>query len=233
VTSGAGVDRRVVVVTGATRGIGRAAAERFASLGHVVCGCGRDVDAVAGLCDRLSSPHRFDVVDVADHAAVADWGESLVAQHGAPDLVVSNAGLINRPAPLWEVPPDEVRAVVEVNLLGVAWVMRAFLPAMGRRGRGVIVNISSGWGRVTSPEVAPYCASKFGLEGLTRAVADEVPPGVAVVAASPGVVGTDMLRTAWGAAVPASPTPVEWAEQAVPKLLALGPRDNGRLLSIP
>ncbi len=232
-TAVAGADRRVVAVTGATRGIGRAAVERFAALGHVVCGCGRSADQVARLRDRLSAPHRFDVVDVADHAAVEDWGESLVAQHGAPDLVLSNAGLINRPAPLWDVPPDELRAVVEVNLLGVAWVMRAFLPAMGRRGRGVIVNVSSGWGRVTSPEVAPYCASKFGLEGLTRSVADEVPPGVAVVAVSPGVVATDMLRSAWGGAVPASPTPVEWAEAAVPRLLSLGPRDNGRSLSIP
>jgi NAD(P)-dependent dehydrogenase (short-subunit alcohol dehydrogenase family) len=228
-----GDDRRVVVLTGATRGIGRAAAERFAELGHVVCGCGRSAEAVAGLRRRLGDPHQLDVVDVADHDSVARWAESVVTAHGAPDLVLSNAGVINRPAPLWKVPPDELRAVVEVNLLGVAWVMQAFLPAMARRGSGVIVNVSSGWGRVTSPEVAPYCASKFGLEGLTRAVADEVPPGLAVVAASPGVVGTDMLRTAWGAAVPASPTPVEWAHAAVPKLLALGPRDNGRSISIP
>lgn len=232
-TDSSGRDRRVVAVTGATRGIGRAVVERFAALGHVVCGCGRSGDGVAGLRDRLPAPHRFDVVDVADHQAVDGWASAVVAEHGAPDLVLSNAGLINRPAPLWKVPPDEVRAVLEVNLLGVAWVMRAFLPEMARRGRGVVVNVSSGWGRVTSPEVAPYCASKFGLEGLTRAVADEVPPGVAVVAVSPGVVATEMLRSAWGGAVPASPTPVEWAEAAVPRLLSLGPRDNGRSLSIP
>jgi NAD(P)-dependent dehydrogenase (short-subunit alcohol dehydrogenase family) len=228
-----GDDRRVVVITGATRGIGRAAAERFAELGHVVCGCGRSLEAVENLRCRLPEPHRFDVVDVAEHEDVARWAEAVIASHGAPDLVLSNAGLINRPAPLWKVPPDELRAVIEVNLLGVAWMMHAFLPPMARRGSGVIVNVSSGWGRVTSPEVAPYCASKFGLEGLTRAVADEVPPGVAVVAVSPGVVGTEMLRTAWGAAVPVSPTPVEWAHAAVPKLLALGPRDNGRSVSIP
>ena len=226
-------DRRVVVVTGATRGIGRAAVERFAELGHLVCGCGRSPETVAGLRDRLPPPHRFDEVDVADAESVAAWAAAITAEHGVPDLVVSNAGLINRPAPLWKVPTDELRAVIEVNLLGVAWVMQAFLPAMVRRRTGVIVNLSSGWGRVTSPEVAPYCASKFGLEGLTRSVADELPPGVAVVAVSPGVVGTDMLRTAWGEAVPASPTPVEWAHAAVPKLLALGPRDNGRSMSIP
>lgn len=232
-TGSSGIDRRVVVITGATRGIGRAAAERVAALGHVVCGCGRSPEAVAGLRDRLPPPHRFDVVDVAGHVAVDAWARAVITENGPPDLVLSNAGLINRPAPLWAVPAEEMRAVLEVNLLGVAWVMRAFLPAMMRRGRGVVVNLSSGWGRVTSPEVAPYCASKFGLEGLTRAVADEVPPGVAVVAVSPGVVATDMLRSAWGGAVPASPTPVEWAETAVPRLLALGSKDNGRSLTIP
>jgi NAD(P)-dependent dehydrogenase (short-subunit alcohol dehydrogenase family) len=226
-------DRRVVAITGATRGIGRAMSEHLASLGHTVCGCGRDAADIAELRSVWPEPHRFDVVDVSDRLRVAAWAASVVAEVGTPDLVVSNAGLINRPAPLWQVPPDELRAVVEVNLLGAAWVMQAFVPAMIERGSGVIANISSGWGRVTSPEVAPYCASKFGLEGLTRAVAAELPPGLAAVAVSPGVVATDMLRTAWGEAAASSPSPEDWARAAVPRLLELGPSSNGLSLSVP
>lgn len=225
---------RRVVVTGATRGIGRAVVDRLVELGHRVCGCGRSRDRIEELRLRYPEGHRFDVVDVAAVAQVERWGgEVLSFLGGPPHLVFNNAGLINQPAVLWQVSPDEMRAVVEVNLLGATWVMQAFLPAMVAAGAGVVVNVSSGWGRVTSPEVAPYCASKWGLEGLTRAVSQEVPEGVAVVSLSPGVVGTDMLRTAWGGAVPASPTPEAWARIAVPRLLALGPEANGQVLTIP
>jgi NAD(P)-dependent dehydrogenase (short-subunit alcohol dehydrogenase family) len=225
---------RRVVVTGATRGIGGAVVDRLAELGHRVGGCGRSHDRIRELQARHPQGHRFDVVNVADSDQVDRWaGELLEFFGGPPDLVFNNAGLINQPAALWQVPPDEMRAVVEVNLLGATWVMQAFLPAMVAAGAGVIVNVSSGWGRVTSPEVAPYCASKWGLEGLTRAVSQEVPDGLAVLTLSPGVVGTDMLRTAWGEAVPTSPTPEAWARIAVPRLLALGPEANGQVLTIP
>ena len=76
--------------------------------------------------------------------------------------------LTNRPAPLWRVPPEEFSKVVEVNLVGTYNVLRAFLPSMIERRAGVVVNMSSGWGRTTSPEVAPYCASKFALTGMTE-----------------------------------------------------------------
>ena len=88
---------------------------------------------------------------------------------GTVDLLVNNAGVINRNAPLWKVSEEDFSRVVDVNLNGTVNVLRHFLPAMVERRRGVIVNISSGWGRGVSPQVAPYCATKWAIEGLTRA----------------------------------------------------------------
>jgi len=150
-----------------------------------------------------------------------------------PDLILNNAGLINRNAPLWEVPVEEFSNVIDVNIKGVYHVARAFLPAMIEAGRGVLVNFSSGWGRSTSPQVAPYCATKYAIEGLTAALAQELPPGLAAVALNPGVIHTDMLTTAMAEAAAGYPDPEAWAERAVPYLLSLGPSDNGRPATVP
>jgi NAD(P)-dependent dehydrogenase (short-subunit alcohol dehydrogenase family) len=104
---------------------------------------------------------------------------------------------------------------------------------MVARGRGVIVNFSSGWGRSTDAEVAPYCASKWAIEGLTQALAQELPSGMAAVPLNPGIIDTAMLRSCFGSSAASHPSPEEWARRAVPFLLALGPRDNGRPLTVP
>jgi NAD(P)-dependent dehydrogenase (short-subunit alcohol dehydrogenase family) len=97
----------------------------------------------------------------------------------------------------------------------------------------VIVNLSSGWGRSTSPEVAPYCATKYAIEGLTKALAQELPPGMAAVPLNPGVIDTDMLRQAWADDAGAYPKADDWARRAAPFLLGLGPKDNGKSLTVP
>ncbi len=102
------------------------------------------------------------MVDVADDAAVASWAQSVLAEAGHVDLLVNNAAMINRNAPLWKVPNEEISAVVAVNIVGVANVIRHFVPQMLENGSGVIVNFSSGWGRSASPDVAPYCATQMG-----------------------------------------------------------------------
>ena len=166
-----------VVITGAGRGLGRALAQGFAEADWRVAGCGRDGRPLEALAAELGPAHDFQPVDVTQ-SEVGAWAERLIDAAGPPDLLVNNAGVINQPAPLWRVPPEEFRLVVDVNLVGTYNVVRAFLPAMLERRRGVVVNMSSGWGRTTSPEVAPYCASKFGVEGLTRALAQELPEGL-------------------------------------------------------
>ena len=111
-------------------------------------------------------------------------------------------------------------------------VIRHFLPAMLERRSGVIVNFSSGWGRSVSAEVAPYCTTKFAIEGLSKALALELPPGMASVPLNPGVIDTDMLRVAWADGASAYESPSEWAARAVPFILDIGPEHNGRSLSV-
>jgi NAD(P)-dependent dehydrogenase (short-subunit alcohol dehydrogenase family) len=218
---------KTIVITGATRGLGRALVDRFIEGGHIVAGCGRSRQAIDALTEQYGSPHHFAAVDVADEGAVKTWAAHVVGSLGAPDLLINNAAIINECAPLWEVPADDFSRVIDVNIKGVANVLRHFLPAMIRRGSGVIVNLSSGWGRSTSPDVAPYCATKWAIEGLTKALAQELPPGLAAVALNPGVIDTEMLRTCFGSAAGHHIGPDDWSRKAAPMLLALGPEDNG------
>ncbi len=220
-----------IVLTGVTRGLGLALAAEFIGRGHTVCGCGTSTAKVAELRKRWPGPNRFDVVDVADDASVAQWASEVLAG-GAPDLLINNAALINSPAPLWEITAAEFDRLMAVNVNGVANVLRHFAPAMVERSSGVVVNLSSGWGRSVSPEVAPYCASKFAIEGLTKALAEELPPGMAAVPLNPGVIHTEMLERAWADGAKAYPPPETWAKRAAPFLLGMSAKDNGHSLTV-
>jgi NAD(P)-dependent dehydrogenase (short-subunit alcohol dehydrogenase family) len=222
-----------ILLTGASRGLGRAMVEGFTKLGHVVVGCATDERAVAELGKTFAAPHRFYRVDVRDDRQVAEWARAVDAAGSPFDLVLNNAAIINRNAPLWEVPADEFQRLLDVNVVGTANVVRHFVPAMVRRGKGVIVNFSSGWGRSTSAEVAPYCATKFAIEGLTQALAQELPAGMAAVPLNPGIINTEMLQSCFGGDAAAYPTPEQWAKRAIPFLLQLGAKDNGEPLSVP
>jgi NAD(P)-dependent dehydrogenase (short-subunit alcohol dehydrogenase family) len=222
-----------VLVTGCSRGLGLAMARGFAARGWTVSGCATDSAAVASLAAELGPAHRILRCDVTSPDEVAAFAADILQDSGAPDLLLNNAAVISRNAPLWETTPDDFARVVDVNLKGVHLVCRAFLPAMIARRRGVVVNFSSGWGRSTSPEVAPYCATKWGIEGLTQALSQELLAGLAAVALNPGVIDTDMLRRTFGTAAADYPDPARWAATAVPFLEQLGPRDNGKSLTAP
>ena len=109
-----------------------------------------------------------------------------------------------------------------------------FVPVLISEGApAVIVNFSSAWGRRAAAEVAPYCASKFAIEGLTEALSQELPPNIGVVALNPGIIHTQMLESCFGSAAEAYPDPESWAQQAVPFLLDLSAADNGDPLTAP
>jgi NAD(P)-dependent dehydrogenase (short-subunit alcohol dehydrogenase family) len=224
---------RIVLITGVSRGLGRAMAVKFAELGHVVVGCGRSKQAIAGLQKELGTPHRFSVVDVTREAQVSKWASEVIESVGAPHLLLNNAALINPVSPLWEIAGKDFDEVIDVNIKGVANVIRHFVPAMVKRKSGIIVNFSSGWGRETDAGVAPYCATKWAIEGMTRALAQELPKGMAAIPLSPGIIDTDMLRSCFGNEAGNYPTAEVWVETAVPFLLGLKCSDNGKPLTVP
>ena len=225
--------RMKIVITGVTRGLGRALVEEFIRGGHTVLGCGRGGEAIFDLRMTHGAPHHFSVVDVALDRKVALWAAQVLESGSPPDLLINNAGLMNRLGPLWEQDDREFTQVVDVNLRGVVNVIRHFGPAMVAAKRGVIVNLSSGWGRSVSPEVAPYCATKFAVEGLTLALAAELPPGMAAVPLNPGTIDTAMLRQCWAEGAANHPRAEVWAKTAAPFILGLGPQHNGQSLTVP
>ncbi len=223
---------KIVLITGVTRGLGRAMVDEFIRLGHTVIGCGRSGDAIGQMQKAFGKPNDFAEVDVASDGQVKAWADRVLRSHAPLDLLLNNAAIINRNAPLWKVPAQEFSDVIDVNIKGVVNVIRHFAPAMFERKSGVIVNFSSGWGRSTDAEVAPYCATKWAIEGLTQSFSQELPSGMAAVALNPGIINTEMLRSCFGGSASGFPTADEWAKRAVPFLLRLGPRDNGRPLTV-
>lgn len=221
-----------IVITGVTRGLGRALTEEFIRAGHTVIGCGRSGEAIFDLRMTHQAPHDFSIVDVALDTKVAIWAAKVLENDSAPDLLINNAAVMNRLAPVWEQDDREFTKLVDANIRGVQNVIRHFVPAMVARKKGVIVNLSSGWGRSVSRDVGPYCMSKWAIEGLTKALAEELPKGMAAVPLNPGVIDTDMLRSAWAEGAASYPKAEQWAKTAAPYILSLGPKQNGQSVSV-
>ena len=223
---------KLILITGVSRGLGRIMTEQLIAEGHTVLGCARHSLDIATLQSQFGSPHDFSQVDVTDEAQVEAWSRHLLSLYDPPDLLINNAALVNKPAPLWEVSQEEFDSIIDVNIKGVANVIRHFVPAMIAHKRGIIINISSGWGRSTSPNVAPYCTTKWAIEGLTQALAQELPSPIAAIALSPGIIDTDMLKTVYGEQSAEYISPQDWGRKAIPFLLNLSPRNNGQSVSI-
>lgn len=224
---------RKIVITGITQGLGKALASGFIQADHIVWGCGRTVAAIDQLAQQYPPPHDFSALDIAKPQPVQEWANRLIQLNETPDILINNAGLINTVAPLWEVPAQEISDVLDVNIKGSINLIRSFLPSMKAKGQGIIINFSSGWGRSTSPGVAPYCASKWAIEGLNQALAQEVPSGIATIALNPGIIHTEMLETCFGEQAHSYPSPTEWAQKAIPFILKLSVKQNGQALTVP
>ncbi|AQK71758.1 NADPH-dependent pterin aldehyde reductase [Zea mays] len=203
---------RTVLITGVSRGLGRALALELARRGHSVVGCGRSAEHLRSLEEEITSPsrHFFTVADVRSDSSVAELAKTVVEKKQVPDIIVNNAGTINKNNKTWNVPAEDFDMVVDTNIKGTANVLRHFVPLMIEKRHGIIINLSSGWGRSAAAEVAPYCASKWAIEGLTRSLAKELPPGLAAIALSPGVVNTDMLNSCFGSSAALYQTTETW-----------------------
>ena len=222
-----------VVLTGVSRGLGRAMAVAFADAGCRICGCSRSQQAVNDLQAHLGDAHLLSAIDVACDESVCRWAKQCLERFGPPDFLINNAGLINASADLWEVPAEEFDTLMAVNVNGTANVIRHFVPTMVARRHGVIVNFSSGWGRSVAAKVAPYCATKWAIEGLTRALAEELPSPMAAVPLNPGIINTEMLKSCFGPGAESYPTADEWAARAVSYIFQITSADSGQPLSVP
>jgi 3-oxoacyl-[acyl-carrier protein] reductase len=184
------------VVTGASRGIGRAAALALAKRGLDVALLARtegDLAAVAEVvsrCGVTALPLRCDVTIAAD---VTNAAGQVLKVFGAPEVVVNNAGMIRR-APVHEMSLEDFRLVLDTNLTGTFLITRAFLPAMLERARGRFLQIASISATLGSPRASAYCASKWGVVGFTKSLAEELRgTGLAAISILPGSVDTSML----------------------------------------
>ena len=218
---------KLVCISGCSRGLGRALAIEFSTRGWQVAGGARNAESLDQLRQTLCTDNHLQCVDVTSPGQVDSFSRNVIEKLGCPDLLVNNAGIINANAKLKDVSPEEFAQVLSTNLGGTHNMIRAFLPFMEEEGKGIIVNFSSYWGKSTAPEVGPYCASKWGVEGLTRSLAQELPSGLSAVALNPGIIDTDMLRSCFGEQAASYEPPATWAKKAADCLTGLGVSDNG------
>jgi NAD(P)-dependent dehydrogenase (short-subunit alcohol dehydrogenase family) len=186
-----------VLVTGASRGIGKATCLALARAGHRVFATMRDpakATELSAVAAAESLPIEVSSMDVDSDDSVRRGVAAIIAQHGPIDALVNNAGIERRGA-IEELALDEVRAVMETNYFGAIRCMQAVLPGMRARSSGCIVNISSVAGRISMSPLGPYAASKFALEAISEAVAQEVKSlGIRVAVVQPGIISTDMAH---------------------------------------
>ena len=177
-----------IAVTGGARGIGAATVERLARAGARVVLGDRDLEEAAALADRLSPGVDAFPLDVTDREAWEEFAE----RAGEVDVLVNNAGIM-LVGPLLTTPEADVRAMLDVNLMGVVHGTQVVGGRMASRGRGHVVNVASGVGRVPTPGGAAYSASKFAVVGWSEAAREELAAhGVAVSLVMPTVVRTDL-----------------------------------------
>jgi 3-oxoacyl-[acyl-carrier protein] reductase len=186
----------VAVVTGGGRGIGHAIVQRLAAMDATVVLTGRDQARVQQVAaDLANRGHRAEGVgcDLTDLASVEALGEHLRSQYGRVDILVNNAGIGGPPAMmLHELPPEDWEAIFNTNLRGVYYMIRAVVPLMIAAGAGHVINISSLAGKNPLPRGAAYSASKWGLNGLSYGVAEELRgQNIRVSVICPGSVDTD------------------------------------------
>ena len=189
------LSEKIAVITGGGRGMGAAIARRLAGLGATAVICGRDRSRLEDTAQQIratGSRCEAMVCDVRDWTSVAALAARVEQMFGRLDILVNNAGVGGFRGPLHTMPPEEWDPILNTNLRGVFYTMRAFAPMMVSAGGGHIINISSLAGKNPLPNAAAYGSSKWGLNGLSYSVAEELRGhGIRVSVVCPGSTNTE------------------------------------------
>jgi len=187
---------QVAVVTGAGRGIGAAIAGKLAQMGAMTVLCGRrraPLESTLAAISAAGARGEVSECDVTNLGSVEGVAAHVQQTFGRVDILINNAGVGGFSKPLHEMPPDSWEQVINTNLRGVYYCIRAFAPLMIRARQGHIINISSLAGKNPLPNGAAYAASKWGLNGLTYSVAEELRThNIRVAVVCPGSVDTEL-----------------------------------------
>ena len=199
---------KIVLITGASTGFGRLAAEAMARRGYTVIATMRDVAgrnaANRRELEELAAREKLSLsvveLDVTSDVSVENAAAEALGRHNRIDVVINNAGFAN--VGVTEAyTPDQFREMFETNVIGVVRVNRAFLPAMRRERDGLLIHVSSGAGRASVPYMAPYCASKLALEAIADGLRFELAPfGIDSVIVEPGIFRTPIFAKIFEAA---------------------------------
>lgn len=189
------IDGKTVVITGASRGIGEATAEVFADAGAQVGLLARSADAIGEIASRIGEKALAVPCDVSDYASLEAAIRKVEAAFGPTDILINNAGAVEPISHLAEADPEDWGKIIDINLKGVFYGMRAVMPAMIERGAGTIITISSGAAHGPVEAWSHYCSSKAGAAMLTRCADKEAgEAGLRIMGLSPGTVATQMQK---------------------------------------
>lgn len=197
-----------VVITGASRGLGRALAERFAAEGARLALCSRSGPALEAVRASLAE-RRADVLaatcDISDSHQTTAFAERVLSTWGHVDVLINNASMLGPRVAVSEYPVKEWDEVIQTNVNGLFFLTRLVVPTMMSRGAGAVINVSSSVGRAGRRHWGAYAVSKFALEGFTQVLADELKPfNIRVNSVNPGPMATDMRHEAFPQEDPAT-----------------------------
>ncbi len=209
------------IITGGSKGIGRAIVERLLEEGWQVCTCSRKEEELQRLREELGKPQALHIkaCDVGNRASAREFVAFCVERLGGVDLLVNNASVLGERVSLMEYPEDVWEEVIRININGVFYISKYALPYM--KEGSVVVNMSSGAGKRPAPYWGAYAVSKFGVEGLSLLLAEELKDkGIRVYALNPGATRTQMRAKAYPQEDPSLLKPPEEVAKFLIKLIS-------------
>ena len=208
---------KTVLITGASRGIGKAAAYAFAQAGANVALIARSVDEIAQIAGDIGQKALAIPCDVSRHAEVEAAVNAAASTFGGLDILVGNAGVVDPIGNLADTDPDAWGRAIDINLKGVYYGMRAVMPGMIAQGHGTILTVSSGAAHNAVEGWSAYCSSKAAAYMLTRAADNEARDhGLRIMGLSPGTVATQMQREIKASGINAV-SKLDWADHIPPE----------------